>query len=87
MAMSVTRDNTRAFTVSADHLIGAYDLMVSLDIFHVRRLLAYSSLHRTMKTHKLVVRYTALNIPVMLQWLSETTEGYVLSAVGMESTC
>lgn len=28
MATSVTRDNTLAFTVSADHLIGRYDLTV-----------------------------------------------------------
>jgi hypothetical protein len=29
MAMTVSRDSTLALTVSADHLVGRYDLLVS----------------------------------------------------------
>lgn len=36
MAMTVTRDNTLALSVSADHLIGRYDLTVCQRIISLR---------------------------------------------------
>jgi hypothetical protein len=86
MAMAVSRDNHLALTVSADHIIGRYDLAVRRQQFskyvyidgNDRRVLSTMLARRALSIEP--------NIPATRLLLSETTVGYALSAAGTEST-
>jgi hypothetical protein len=85
MAMAVSRDNHLALTVSADHIIGRYDLAVRRQQFakcvyidgNNRRVLSTILARRALSIEP--------NIPATRLLLSETTVGYALSAAGTES--
>jgi hypothetical protein len=89
MAMAVSRDSTFALTVSADNLIGKYDLMVTLKQFFFPVSIHVHGIYRIQANQILLSRLPAPFIgPSILEILLlpyETMEKYVLLADGMES--
>jgi ASTRA-associated protein 1 len=83
MAMAVTRDNTLALSVSADHLVGRYDLTVLCFPFR-NRLLGLSLLLQSRSTPlKQGLQPIELSTPAMLLSQSVTTVKYARSEDGM----
>lgn len=85
MAMRVSRDNRFALTVSADHLVGRYDISVralppSMNIVEQ----FFDRANRILMRDVLCI---ALNILGMPHLLSAMMDGYVPLAVGTASTC
>lgn len=87
MAMAVTMDNTLALTVSADHLVGRYDLTVQFFLFRNLPALFDPLLlrSRSLAPMKQVAQPIELSTPVMLQSQSAVTAKCAQSEDGMES--